>query len=121
VPPTLAHLEAVRRRLYAELAQTGDLRRGSLAVAFRRCGKDRCVCRQPQHPGHGPQHLLTMRVAGRGRSRSLRPGPELRRLRAQLANHRRFRSLVQALVTVNEHICRVREADSSTPLTQRRT
>jgi hypothetical protein len=105
----LASLETERRRLLAELERVGDLRRGSISASHRRCGKTACVCRRPDHPGHGPQFLLTTRIDGRSRSRSLRPGAELRRVTEQVANHRRFRELVAALVEVSERICDARD------------
>ncbi len=104
----LARLVARRQDLYAELSRTGDFRRGTLTIVYRRCGKPSCRCRQPGQAGHGPQHLLTTRVAGRGRSRSVHPGAELRRVAAQIDNHRRFRTLVRELVEVNERICEAR-------------
>jgi hypothetical protein len=103
------NLEAERRRLLAELGRIGDLRRGSISVNLRRCGKAACACRRPDHPGHGPQFLLTTRIGGRSRSRSLCPGAELARVREQVANHRRFRTLVADLVEVSERICAAKE------------
>lgn len=35
----LDELEQTRIRLYAELATTGDFRRGSVTANYRRCGK----------------------------------------------------------------------------------
>lgn len=101
----LGSLETERRRLLAELGRIGPFRRGSISVNHRRCGKPACACRRIDHPGHGPQFLLTTRIDGRSRSRSLRPGGELRRVQEQVANHRRFRALVTALVEVSEKIC----------------
>ena len=50
----LAGLEAERSRLHAQLASVGDLRRGSLNEAYRRCGKGYCGCvritLQSDHP-----------------------------------------------------------------------
>ena len=55
-------LEQQRDRLYAELAATGDFRRGSISENYRRCGKPNCACAQPDHPGHGPRYLWTRTV-----------------------------------------------------------
>ena len=72
--PSLGDLEQQRDRLYAELAATGDFRRGSISENYRRCGKPNCACAQPDHPGHGPRYLWTRTVPGRGtRGRQLRP------------------------------------------------
>ena len=40
----LAGLESRRAVLFAELAQVGDFRRGSLNAVRRKCGKANCVC-----------------------------------------------------------------------------
>ena len=61
----LPDLEQQRSRLHAGLAAVGDFRPGSLSAVMRRCGKPTCVCADPAHPGHGPQHILTKKVAGK--------------------------------------------------------
>jgi len=101
-------LEAERTRLFAALAQIGDLRRGSIAVNHRRCGKLNCVCAQPEHPGHGPQYLLMTKTQGHSRAKNLRPGPELQKIEQEVANHRRFREVMRQLIEVNERICEAR-------------
>ena len=63
---SLGDLEQQRDRLYAELAATGDFRRGSISENYRRCGRPNCACAQPDHPGHGPRYMWTRTVAGRG-------------------------------------------------------
>jgi len=108
VPHDLDQLEAERARLYQELAQLGDLRRGSIAVNYRRCGKPTCACCRPEHPGHGPQYLLMTKVGGRSHAQSLRPGPGLEKVEREVANHQRFRVVVQQLIAINEQICDAR-------------
>jgi len=106
-------LEAERRRLYGELAEVGDFRRGSIAETYRRCGKSNCVCDEADHPGHGPRHLLMTKVDGRSRAQDVPAGPELAKVRRELATHQRFRSLVQQVVEVNEAICQVRPVEAT--------
>lgn len=108
----LEGLLAERRRLYAELSRLGDLRRGSIAVNFRRCGKPNCACARPNHRGHGPQYLLVTKSKGRSHARSLKPGPALEKLEGEIANHRRLRGLVEEIVAVNEAICELRPAET---------
>ena len=108
MPEEIGHLEVERARLYRELAQIGDLRRGSIAVNYRRCGKPNCACCHPSHPGHGPQYLLMTKVAGQSRAKNLRPGPELQKVQREVANHQRFRAVVQHIVEVNEQLCQAR-------------
>ena len=104
----LAGLEAERSRLHAQLASVGDLRRGSLNEAYRRCGKGYCGCAQPDHPGHGPVHLLTKSVGGKTVTRAVPGGPELEKVTREVASYRRFKQIVGQIVEVNEAICETR-------------
>lgn len=108
---SLKELESQRAGLYEELSQIGDLRRGSLAENYRRCGRTSCVCSQEGHPGHGPQYLLMTKVGGRSRARNLRPGAEVERIKEQVGNHQRFRQVVQQIIEVNERICETRAGE----------
>ncbi|MGH9438026.1 MAG: DUF6788 family protein [Terriglobia bacterium] len=86
---TIPQLEDQRTQVVQEIAGLGDFRRGSITSLIGRCGKTNCCCRQPGHPGHGPNFRLT-----------------------------RFQALSRALVGTNEKICRLRpvevEKESST-------
>ena len=109
----LEELEAERRRLYEELAQVSDFRRGTIAENYRTCGKPNCCCAEAEHPGHGPQYLLMTKVEGRSRAQNLRAGAELEKTRREVENQRRFRDLVQKIVAVNERICAARPLEYS--------
>ena len=104
----LEALEARRAELYAQLAEAGDFRRGSLSAVYRKCGKQNCACAAPGHPGHGPQWNLTRKVNGRTRTEHLKPGPELDKARREVAAYQRFRDLCGQVAEVNEQICRLR-------------
>ena len=104
-PVDVAALERRRDRLRDELAAVGDFRPGSLSAVMRRCGKSNCACADAAHPGHGPQHVLTRKVAGKTVTVHLRPGPELDKTRVEVGNYKRFRALVDELIEVNEAIC----------------
>lgn len=108
----LKGLETKRAELYRELSEVGDLRRGSIAENYRRCGKSGCACNRSDHPGHGPQYLLMRKEEGRSVSRNLHAGKELEIVGQQVANHARFRQLMQEIVQVNEQICEARLAQS---------
>jgi hypothetical protein len=111
--PSLGELEEQRIRLYAQLAEVGDFRRGSVSENYRRCGKPNCACARPDHPGHGPRFLWTRTVAGRGsRGRQLDRG-EVDKVRAELANYHRFADLSEQIVEVNEAICESRPPGAS--------
>lgn len=103
-------LEAERRQLYQELSKTGDFRRGSISANYRRCGKSNCACAKPDHPGHGPQYLLTTKVKGKTQAKNVQLGPVLEKVKEELTNHQKFRELVKDIIAVNEQICDIKEA-----------
>jgi len=105
---TLHDLEQRRSEFYERLAGTGDFRRGSLTANYRKCGKSNCSCAQPDHPGHGPRHLLTRSVAGKTEARQVSAGPEMDKVRRELANYKRFTALAEEIVETNERICDAR-------------
>jgi hypothetical protein len=107
VDAPLPELEQQRAQLYAELATTGDFRRGSINATYRRCGKSGCACAQPDHPGHGPRYLWTRSVAGKTQGHQL-ASPELEKVRRELTKYKEFVALSEQLVEVNEAICEVR-------------
>lgn len=107
----LEDLEEQRARLYEQLAATGDFRRGSISENYRRCGKPNCACAQPDHPGHGPRHLWTRTVAGRGTKGRQLSAAEVDKVRAELANYQRFAEVTEQIVAVNEEICEARPAN----------
>jgi len=106
--PDLAGLEARRARLYADLSQVGDFRRGTLSAVRRKCGKPNCACARPGHPGHGPQYNLTKWAGGKTVTVHLRPGPGLDKAEREAAEYERFRDLVGQVTEVNEAICEAR-------------
>jgi hypothetical protein len=105
---SVGDLERHRDRLYAELAATGDFRRGSISENYRRCGKPNCACAQPDHRGHGPRYLWTRTVAGRGTKGRQLSAAEVDKVRAELTNYQRFAEVSEKIVAVNEAICEAR-------------
>jgi hypothetical protein len=110
LPTALERLKQKRNALYQRLQTLGDFRPGTISVNFRKCGKKRCACARPAHPGHGPQFLWNTTSGGRSRAQNLRLGPELEKARRDVENHRVFLQLCRELVEVNEKICRLRPA-----------
>ena len=104
----LAWLERRRAGLFAVMSQVGDFRRGALNAVWRKCGKPNCACARPGHRGHGPQWNLTRRVGGKTVNVHLRPGPELEKVRREVAEHQRFQALVEEVSAVSEAICAAR-------------
>lgn len=110
----LAGLEARRAVLFAELAQVGDFRRGSLNAVRRKCGKANCVCAGPGHPGHGPQYNLTRWAGGKTVNVRVRPGPELDKVTREVTAWARFQVLVEQIGVVSEAICALRPVSTVT-------
>jgi hypothetical protein len=104
----LAWLERRRAELFALISQAGDFRQGALNAVFRKCGKPNCACADPGHRGHGPQWNLTRRAGGKTVNTHLRPGPELDKVRREVAEHQRFLGLVEEVTAVSEAICAAR-------------
>jgi len=104
----LDELEQTRSQLLERLVQVGDMRRGNVGVTHRRCGKSNCACADPDHPGHGPRYRLTRSVKGRTESIELGNQAALEKARREVANYRRFTSLVEEIVEVSEGICDAR-------------
>jgi hypothetical protein len=104
----VAWLERRRAELFGLICQVGDFRRGALNAVWRKCGKPNCACARPGHRGHGPQWNLTRRVGGKTVNVHLKPGPELEKVRAEVAEHQRFAALVEEVSQVSEAICAAR-------------
>ena len=100
-----------RDLLYQQLAQTDDFRRGTINANYRRCGKANCACAQPDHPGHGPQYLLTTKIGGKTVSKNLKAGPHLERVKFEVANHQKFREVIREIIEINEQICNLKDPD----------
>lgn len=105
---TIESLEEKRDRLYRDLREVGDFRRGIISVLYRKCGKKYCACAKEGHPGHGPLHLWNTTIKGKSYAKSLKLGPELEKYVDEIGNHRRFVELCAEIVLVNERICDLR-------------
>jgi hypothetical protein len=103
--PSLPELEALRDRLYAQLAAVGDFRRGSVTENYRKCGKPNCACAQPGHPGHGPRFLWTRTHGRRKRIGRQLVVAEVEKVRREIARHAEFTALSEQIAEVNERIC----------------
>src|SRR6266545_3015052 len=105
MPDPLAAFVTKRDAILREMAQMGDMRRGSITEVFRPCGKANCACSQGDHPGHGPYYAFTTKVAGKTKTIQLRAGSRLTKFQREVDAYRRFRSLTEQLLEVNEAIC----------------
>lgn len=107
---TLLSLEQRREALYRKLEETGDFRRGTISVIYRKCGKRNCACAREGHAGHGPQHLWSTTIKGKSYAKNVKVGPELKKYLDETNNYRSFLKLCDELVEVNERICDLRPA-----------
>jgi len=105
---SLSELEGTRAQLFRQLQDLGDLRRGTISVAYRKCGKNNCVCAHEEHPGHGPQYLWNATINGKSYAKNLKPGPEMEKYRQETDAHRQFVRLCSEIVILNEQICALR-------------
>lgn len=110
---SLEVLEVRRAELLKGLAETGDMRQGSISENFRCCGKVGCRCAAANDPGHGPYYALTRKVGGKTKTLNLRPGPTLRKIEKEVRTYQGFRRNCQELVEVNEKICDARPTGES--------
>lgn len=108
MPDQTAALEAKRETILREIAQIGDMRRGSITETFRPCGKPTCACSAADHPGHGPYYAFTTKVAGKTKTVQLRAGSRLTKFQREVDAYRRFRALSEHLVQVNDALCDTR-------------
>lgn len=105
MPQLPQDLQSLRDSLKSQLVRLGDMRPGSLVGRYRRCGKPSCHCVAKDSPGHGPSWSLTRPVHGKTVTKVIPTGPAVDRTRAQIAEYKRFRAIVQQLVEVNEKLC----------------
>ena len=101
----LEALERQRAEILRQMQQLGDMRRGSVVEQYLPCGKSPCCCKKPGHPGHGPYFTLTSKVQGKTKTRQLRAGPVLEKVRREVHAFHHFRELSKRLIEINEEIC----------------
>jgi hypothetical protein len=102
--PSIGELSRQRDALRAQLVSVGDMRPGSLVARYRKCGKPSCRCAGQGERGHGPSWSLTHAVEGKTRTKII-PAMAVPQTQAQIAEYRRFRRLIRALVEVSEKVC----------------
>ena len=98
--------------LIEELLGLGPFRRGTLTERWRRCGHPTCACARPEHPGHGPQTILTYKEDGVTRTVNLPTAAAVAVVRGQLETHEQFLGWAKRWRTVQEAIAadRLRQA-----------
>jgi hypothetical protein len=96
----VSQMEQQIARLKGKLVKLGPLHPGSLSRQYNVCGKPGCRCKDPKNPRrHGPYYKVSYVFQGRFTSRHASPG-ELKVVRAELANYKRLRKLVEEWVAL---------------------
>jgi hypothetical protein len=113
LPDSIAALEQQRSGILTQILELGDFRSGSITAIHGRCGKPNCHCHRPNQPGHGPNFRLTRKINGKTVSESFSSPAELRKTEREVEAFHRFRQLSQALLEVNERICRARPVEDT--------
>jgi hypothetical protein len=76
---------------------------GSVHEQYLTCGKPECRCHDRQDPQrHGPYYLWIRRIGGKQVNRTLRPGPDLERVRQGIANYQKLQRLLGELLEAEE-------------------
>jgi len=92
-----------RAHLWQRMIELSPLCSGSLHEQYLRCGKPACRCHASTHPQlHGPYYLWERRIGGKQVNRTLRPGPDLERVKGGIANYRQFQELFRQLLEQEE-------------------
>jgi hypothetical protein len=92
-----------RSSIWQEMIQLSPLCSGSLHEQFLPCGKPTCRCHDRKSPRlHGPYYLWVRRIGGRQVNRTLRPGPDLEKVKAGIANYHRLQGLFSDLLKQEE-------------------
>jgi len=94
-----------RARLWQQLMKLTPLCSGSLHEQYLPCGKSSCSCHDKGEPKlHGPYYLWVRRIGGKQVNRTLKPGPDLDRVREGIVNYRRMQELIGTLLTEEEAV-----------------
>lgn len=102
---TTEDLEIRRENSREGLAHIGDLRLGSLFHRYRRCGKPRCACADPENEGHGVW-VVSKKVGGKTVMSTVPREEQLPVVRRQLEEGQRFWKLAEDFAETNDELNR---------------
>ena len=100
-------LERKIATLKQQLMALGDLRPGSLSEQYNVCGTPGCQCKADPPRKHGPYYQLSYVHRGKSTSQFIRP-QFLREVKAQLANYKQFRRLIDTWIHFSIEYARAR-------------
>ena len=88
-----------RANRWQRLMELSPLCSGSLHEQYLTCGKAECRCHDRRDAQrHGPYYLWIRRIGGKQVNRTLRPGPDLERVRQGIANYQKLQQLLGEVV-----------------------
>jgi hypothetical protein len=92
-----------RATRWQQLMELSPLCSGSVHEQYLTCGKPECRCHDRKAPQrHGPYYLWIRRLGGKQVNRTLRPGPDLERVRQGIANYQKWQRLLGELLEEEE-------------------
>ena len=96
-------MEMNRTSIFEEMITLSPICSGKLYEQYFPCGKKGCRCQDPEAPKlHGPYYTWARHISGKQINRTLKPGPDLERVKEGIANYQRFQALCTELLRRDE-------------------
>jgi hypothetical protein len=96
-------MEMKRSSIIEEMIKLSPLCSGTLHERYTTCGKKNCRCQDEEEPKlHGPYFIWIRVINGKQVMRTLRPGPDLERVKEGIENYHRFQALFGDLLRRDE-------------------
>jgi len=96
-------MEMNRVNILEKLIELTPLCSGKLYEQYIPCGKKNCRCHDKENPRpHGPYYVWVRHVDGKQVNRTLRPGPDVERVKGGIENYHRFQMLLADLLRRDE-------------------
>ena len=96
-------MDIERVSLLEELFKLTPLCSGKLYEQYIPCGKKNCRCHDQDNPRpHGPYYVWVRHANGKQINRTLRPGPDLEKVKTGIENYNRFQVLLSSLLRRDE-------------------
>jgi hypothetical protein len=102
-----AALRDRRRELLASLPSLARVMRGSLVVAYKRCGRPGCHC--AGGIGHGPKHYLSVSATGQRPRLNYVAQGDHQQVAEFVANFRAVRAALNEICAINTELLRRHE------------
>ncbi len=100
-------LETKIEKIKQDLLSLGELRPGSLSKQYNVCGNPRCRCKGNPPRKHGPYYQLSFTRKGKSRTLFIKK-PHVARVRKQVKNYSRLRTLVDHWIDRSTQLCEMR-------------